>query len=185
MPPPNGTFPILSSLNPNILTTSTMSSPLLVVASPLLPRRHLLSISRSATSALRRAATCCLLLLPVASCLPAGCHVPSCRTASTLHHLLLCHHLTCPSSSPRLHLHRPVVASDLAALPPPPVLPSTVPPLNAPLPHIVLATPPPVYLLFPPTGCRVASCGTSASHPLACPLLHLCLLSHLVLIRPS
>jgi hypothetical protein len=44
--PPHGIFPSLSSLNPqNILTTYTMSSPLMVVASPLLLRCHLHSFS--------------------------------------------------------------------------------------------------------------------------------------------
>ncbi len=161
-----------------ILTTSTMSLPLLVIASPLLSCRHLLSISQCA-------ATCCPLLLLVASCSPAGCHVASRRAASTSHHHLLPRHLVRPSLTPRLHLHRLVVASDLAALPPPPILLSTPPPLDALPPHVAPATPTPVCLLFTPTGCHVASCGTSASHPLACPLLRLHLLSRLVLVCPG
>ncbi len=38
-----------------------------------------------------------------------------------------------------------------------------------PLPHVTPASPPPVHLSFTPTGCHVASCGTSSSHPPACP----------------
>jgi hypothetical protein len=121
---------------PNILTTSTMSLPLLVVLSPLflLLRRHLISISRSAASASRRVGASCPLLLPVASSFPAGCHVASC-CAATSPHLLLCCRLTCPSSTPRLHLHRLVVASHLVALPPPAILSSTPPTLSVQPPH--------------------------------------------------
>ncbi len=43
----------------------------------------------------------------------------------------------------------------------------------------------PVCLLFALTGCHVASCGTSPSHPPACLPLHLCLLLHLVLVCPG
>jgi hypothetical protein len=92
-------------------------------------------ISQRAASASQRTATCCPLLIPVASCLPAGCHVASCRAANS-HHLSLCRHLTCPSSTPCLHLHWLVVASHLILLPPPPVLLSTLPLLNAPPPHV-------------------------------------------------
>jgi hypothetical protein len=67
----------------------------------------------------------CLLLFPVASCLPAGCHAPSHCAASTSHHLLLHCHLMCPSSTPCLHLHWLVVAPHLVTLPPPPILLST------------------------------------------------------------
>jgi hypothetical protein len=162
-----------------------MSSPLLVVASPLLLRRHLLSISRHAASASQRAAACCPLLLPVVFCSPAGCHVASCCTASTLRHLLLHRRLTYPSSTPRLHLHWLVVALDLVALPPPPIILSKAPPLDAPPPHVAPATPPPVCLWFAPTGCCIASCGTSASHPLARPPLRLRLFLHLVLVCPG
>jgi hypothetical protein len=156
-------FPSCPLSIPNILTTSTMSSPLLIVVLPLLLHRHLLLISRRAASALRCAAACCPLCLPVASSLPAGYHVTSCCTASTLHHLSLGCRLTCPSSTPRLHLHRLVVAS--VALPLPPVLSSALLPLNVPPPHVTLATPPLVCLSFAPTGCHVALCGTSTSHP--------------------
>ncbi len=128
-------FPSCPLSIPNILTTSTKSSLLIVVASPLLSRRHLLSIYRCAASALRCTPTGYLLLLPVASCSPPGCHVTSCR-AATLRHLSSRRHLTCPSSTPCLHLHRLVVASHLVALPPPPALLSTLPPLNVPPPHV-------------------------------------------------
>jgi hypothetical protein len=124
------------------------------------------------------------LLHPVASCLPAGCHVASCCTAFTSHLLLSCRRLTCRSSIPRLHLHRLVVALHLVTPPPPPVLSSTPPPLDAPPPHVALATPPPVCLLFTLTGCCIASCGISASHLPTCPPLCLHLLAHLVLVSP-
>jgi hypothetical protein len=39
---------------------------------------------------------------------------------------------------------------------------------------------PPIHLLFAPAGCHVASCGTSTSHLLACPPLHLHLLLQLI-----
>jgi hypothetical protein len=105
----------------------------------------------------------------------------------TLHHFLSHCCLTCASSTPRLHLHRLVVTLHLVALPLPPVLSSTLLPVDAPLPHVALATPPPIYLLFTPAGCHVASCGTPPSHPLACPplCLRLHLLLHLVLICPG
>ncbi len=99
--PLRATFPILSYLKPqNIITTSTMSLPLLVVTLPLLSRRHLLLLSQRAASASQRATASCPLLLPVASCSPAGCHVASCHAASILHHLSLHRHLTCPSLTP-------------------------------------------------------------------------------------
>jgi hypothetical protein len=113
---------------------------------------------------------------PLASCLPACFHVTSHRAISTSCHLLLRHHLTCPSSTPYLHLHWQVVVLHLAALPLPPVISSTPPP------YITPATPPPVCLLFAPTGCSIASSGTSASHPPAHPPLHLCLLLVLFLL---
>ncbi len=105
-------FPSCPLSIPNILTTSTMSSPLLVVALPLLLHRHLLAISRRAASASQCAAACCLLLIPVASCLLAGCHVAS-HHAATLRHILSHCPLTCPSSSPRFDLHWLVVALHL------------------------------------------------------------------------
>jgi hypothetical protein len=178
-------FPSCLLSIPDILTTSTMSSPLLVVALPLLSCRHILSISRRAASSSQRAAACCSFLLPVAPCLLAHCHVASHCVASTLHHLLSCRRFMCPSSTPRLHLHRLFVTLDLVAMPPPPILLSTAPSLDALPPHFSPATPPPVPLLFAPTGCCIASCGTSTLHPLAHPPLCLCLLSCLILVCPG
>jgi hypothetical protein len=129
----------------------------------------------------------CPLLLLVASCLPSGsgCHVASHHAFSTLHHLLLCHHLTCPSLTPHLHLQWLVVALHLIVMLLPPVLSSAPPPANALPPHIAPATPPQVCLLFATAGCRVASCGNCASHPPACPPFCLCLWLHLILVCPS
>jgi hypothetical protein len=107
-----------------------------------------------------------------------SCGISSCRL-----HLASRHCLTCPTSTPCLHLHWLVVASHLVALPPPPVLLSTPLPLNAPPPYTEPTTPPPVCILFAPTCCRIPSCGTSTSHPPACPPLRLLL--HLILIRPG
>ncbi len=104
----------------DILTTSTISSPLLVVLSPLLLHHHLLSISWRAASASQCARASCPLLLPVASSFPAGCHVASHRAATSCH-LLLRRRLKCPSSTPPLHLHW-LVVSHLVALPLPSVL---------------------------------------------------------------
>jgi hypothetical protein len=157
----------------------------LVVALPLLLCRRPLSFFQPAASASRHATASCPHLLLVASCLLAGCHDASRRATTTLHHLLSHHRLTCPSLTPYLHLHWLVVALHLVALPPPPVLLSTPPPLNALLPYVAPATPIPVCLPFTRTGCHIASCGTAASHLPACPPLHLRLLSHLVLVCPG
>jgi hypothetical protein len=127
-------------------------------------------------------AMCCRLLSTSPTHLPAGCHVASCCPASTSRHLLSCRHLTCPSLPPWLHLHGQDIMLHIVALPPPPVLSSTPPPLNAPQPHVTPTTPPLVCLLFVLTGCHIASCGTSTSHLPACPPLHLHLLSHLICV---
>jgi hypothetical protein len=125
----------------------------LVVTSPLLSCHHLLSFSPHATSALQRAAASCPPVLPVASCLLAGCHVASRLAASTLHHLPLRRRLTCPSLTPHLNSHQLVVASHLVALPLPSVLLSTPLPLNVPPHYVAPATTPHVHLSFAPTGC--------------------------------
>jgi hypothetical protein len=160
---------------PDILTTSTMSSPFLTVTSPLLLRRHLLLISQRTPFASRCAATCCPLLLPIASCLPAGYNNASCCTA-TLHHLLLCRRHKCPSSTPAFictgWLSNCILLRCLC--------------LPFSCQHRCLLKcrcfTSPLHLLFAPTGCCVASWGTSASHPLAWPPLRLHLLLHLILI---
>jgi hypothetical protein len=73
---------------------------------------------------------------------PPGCLLfagwLSCRILSRRH---LASPFVAPPSQvsilyPRLHLHRLVVALHLVALPPPPILSSTLPPLNAPPPHV-------------------------------------------------
>ncbi len=101
--------------------------------------------------------------------------------------LLRCLHLTSPFVvppphvsilDPPLHSHWLVIAMHLIVLPLPLVL------LSTPPPHVAPATPPPVRS-FAPTGCHVASCGTSASHPPACPPLCLCLLLRLTLDQPD
>ncbi len=68
--------------------------------SPLLLHRCLISSSQCATSALQCTAASYPLLLLVASCSPADCHVIPCLAASTSCHLTSRHHLTCPSSAP-------------------------------------------------------------------------------------
>jgi hypothetical protein len=98
------------------------------------------------------------LLSTSSPCLQAGCHVVSNCTPSTLHHLLLHHCFTCLFLTPRLHLHWLVVELHLIALPLPPILLSTLLPLDVPLPYVVPATPPLICLLFTPTGYCIASC---------------------------
>ncbi len=163
--------------------------------------RHLLSSQRSAAS--------CLLMPPpqFASCLPVGCQVaPVVLLLPPLVLLTLlfaswlsccissCHlHLTSPFDAlpphmsihdPSLHLQRLVFALHLVTLPLPPVLYSTPLPLNALLPHIMPATPPPTCLLFSPTGCCIASC--LAGYPIASPKAATShLLVTLPLIAPS
>ena len=75
--------------------------------------------------------------LPVCICLLTGCRITSCCATSTLHHHPLHSHLSPPSSTAPLCLHRLVVTSNLVA--PPPLLdapPAHILPFAAPLPHI-------------------------------------------------
>ncbi len=152
---------------------------LLVVVSPLMLCCYLLLFSQHAASASQNATASCPLLLQVATHLLAGCCVASVCAASTSRHLLSIRRLTYPSSSPHLHLHWLVVASYIVTLSLPPIL------LSTPLPHVAPATPLPICLSLAPTGCHVVSCGTSTSHPPACPPLHLPLLLSLILVRPG
>jgi hypothetical protein len=167
-PLPTDTSPPFSSYLPAgccVLPVVTLLPP------PILLMRHL-----------RLATHCRLLSTSPPRCLSFAGWL-SCRILSCCLHLALRRRLMCPTSTPCLHLHWLVVASHLVALPWPPVLLSTPLPLNAPPPYAEPATPPPICILFAPTCCRIASCGTSASHPPACPPLRLLL--HLILVFPG
>ncbi len=80
---------------------------------------------------------------------------------------------------------RLVVVLHLFALPLPPILLSTLPPLDASPSHVAPAISPSICLWFALTGCHVASCFTSASHLPAHPPLRLHLLLHLVFVHPG
>jgi hypothetical protein len=108
----------------------------------------------------------CLLFADWLSC----CILLHC-TASTSCHLLSCHRLACPTSTPCLHSHWLVVVLHLVELLPPPVLSSTPLPLDALPPHV-----PPVTHL--PFASRLPQLVTAL--PLVSPLPHIRQLTFLI-----
>ena len=123
------------------LRLATLPQPLvcqLIVALLLLScRRHLLSSPCAATPC-DAPPPPCNMLPPLVRWRLSSCFPLICRLVVTSHLVTPPPHVS--TLNPYLHWHRLVIVLHLLALPPPPALLSTLPSLDAPPPHIALAT---------------------------------------------